>query len=444
MTLALNPYAAADAGLAAVVRGGRRAAGARAAAARAAARPARAGAARRGDRDHGRRDGRDRAAARRPLRPVSLVSLPANLIVAPGRRADHVARDARGAGRAGRPGAGARRSPPSTAPLVALRRPRRRARRRGSRTRVARRAAARAARRRWPATRRSRAWLAAAPRPGARGGRSRAAVARRRRSRGAAAAVPPPAAGRDPRLLPRRRPGRRDADRARRPLVLFDTGPPGGPIVAACARSASSRLDALVITHAQADHEGAAIPVIDRFRPRLIVNGGAGWPTPVQRALPARPRRRRVAAVPGTARLGAAASSRCCGRPQAVARAAADRRPQRPRRSSPTCAAAASTCSWPPTRSPTSPAPSTSEPVEALKVAHHGSDDPGLARPARGRSAAGGRDRGRPRTTPTATRRRRRSPRSRPSRTSTAPTATAPSSSASPPRACASPRLGHD
>jgi competence protein ComEC len=68
--------------------------------------------------------------------------------------------------------------------------------------------------------------------------------------------------------------------------VLFDTGPPDGQVVARLRDVGLERLDALVLTHGQADHEGAAVPVIERFRPRLVVDGGAGWPTPVQRALP--------------------------------------------------------------------------------------------------------------------------------------------------------------
>jgi competence protein ComEC len=69
--------------------------------------------------------------------------------------------------------------------------------------------------------------------------------------------------------------------------VLVDTGPPDGPIVQRLAEAGVKRLDALVITHAQADHEGAALAVMRAYPPRLVVNGGAGWPTGVQRALPA-------------------------------------------------------------------------------------------------------------------------------------------------------------
>jgi competence protein ComEC len=69
--------------------------------------------------------------------------------------------------------------------------------------------------------------------------------------------------------------------------VLVDTGPPGGPIVRRLRESGVRRLDLLVITHAEADHEGMAVPVIAEFRPRLVLDGGAGWPSAVRRELPA-------------------------------------------------------------------------------------------------------------------------------------------------------------
>jgi competence protein ComEC len=69
--------------------------------------------------------------------------------------------------------------------------------------------------------------------------------------------------------------------------VLFDTGPPDGPILQRLAATGVRRLDVLVLTHAEADHEGAALAIVRRFRPRLVLDGGAGWPTAVQRALPA-------------------------------------------------------------------------------------------------------------------------------------------------------------
>ena len=67
--------------------------------------------------------------------------------------------------------------------------------------------------------------------------------------------------------------------------VLVDTGPPDGPILLRLAEAGVKRLDVLLITHAQADHEGAALEVVRALRPRLVLDGGAGWPTAVQREI---------------------------------------------------------------------------------------------------------------------------------------------------------------
>ena len=83
--------------------------------------------------------------------------------------------------------------------------------------------------------------------------------------------------------------------------MLFDTGPPGGPILRRLEEAGVRRLDVLVITHAEADHEGMALPVIASHRPRLVLDGGAGWPTAVQRALPAALERAGGRAVPARA-----------------------------------------------------------------------------------------------------------------------------------------------
>lgn len=69
--------------------------------------------------------------------------------------------------------------------------------------------------------------------------------------------------------------------------ILVDTGPPDGPILLRLTEAGVYRLDVLLLTHAEADHEGAALAVVRRFRPRLVLDGGSGWPSAVQRALPA-------------------------------------------------------------------------------------------------------------------------------------------------------------
>ncbi|HET9737059.1 MAG TPA: ComEC/Rec2 family competence protein [Solirubrobacteraceae bacterium] len=95
--------------------------------------------------------------------------------------------------------------------------------------------------------------------------------------------------------------GQGDATLLRRDglAVLVDTGPPDGPILERLAEAGVRRLDALVLTHAQSDHEGAALSILRRIPTRLVVNGGAGWTTGVQRALPAATPARRIAAQAG-------------------------------------------------------------------------------------------------------------------------------------------------
>jgi competence protein ComEC len=71
-----------------------------------------------------------------------------------------------------------------------------------------------------------------------------------------------------------------------RASVLVDTGPPGGPIIKRLREAGVKRLDGLVLTHAQTDHEGMALEIMRAFPTRLVVDGGAGWPTYTQRGLP--------------------------------------------------------------------------------------------------------------------------------------------------------------
>lgn len=68
--------------------------------------------------------------------------------------------------------------------------------------------------------------------------------------------------------------------------VLVDTGPPGGPILERLREAGVHDLDALVLTHAQDDHEGMAPAVLRAHPTQLVLNGGAGGATPVQRSLP--------------------------------------------------------------------------------------------------------------------------------------------------------------
>jgi competence protein ComEC len=76
--------------------------------------------------------------------------------------------------------------------------------------------------------------------------------------------------------------------------VLVDTGPPGAPILERLRRAGARRLDLLVVTHDQADHEGNAAAIIRALPVSLVLDGGAGAPTAEHRAIVAAARARGV------------------------------------------------------------------------------------------------------------------------------------------------------
>ena len=162
--------------------------------------------------------------------------------------------------------------------------------------------------------------------------------------------------------------------------VLVDTGPPDGPILTRLKEAGIKRLDALMLTHAETDHEGAAAAVIRAYAPRLVVDGGAGWPSRVQRDA------RRALAAPrihapaaGEAiTLGAADASACCGRRRAPPGWRANGNPNDNALVTRLEANGAVACCSPPTRRARCSRRWRPQPVDVLKVSHHGSADPGL------------------------------------------------------------------
>ena len=56
--------------------------------------------------------------------------------------------------------------------------------------------------------------------------------------------------------------------------ILVDTGPPGGPLLRRLDEAGVRRLDLFVVTHAQSDHEGEAAAVIDRYPVGAFLDGG--------------------------------------------------------------------------------------------------------------------------------------------------------------------------
>jgi competence protein ComEC len=80
----------------------------------------------------------------------------------------------------------------------------------------------------------------------------------------------------------------------RRTSVLVDTGPPDGAVVSRLRRAGVRRLDLMVVTHAQADHDGGAASVLRALPVRLVLDGRDGIREPLGLAMAAEARRRRV------------------------------------------------------------------------------------------------------------------------------------------------------
>jgi competence protein ComEC len=76
--------------------------------------------------------------------------------------------------------------------------------------------------------------------------------------------------------------------------VLVDTGPPDGPILARLREEGVRRLDLLVTTHTQIDHDGGAAAVLGAHPVSTLLDGDDGLPTPDHRAILAAARARGV------------------------------------------------------------------------------------------------------------------------------------------------------
>ncbi len=67
--------------------------------------------------------------------------------------------------------------------------------------------------------------------------------------------------------------------------ILFDTGPPEGDVVTRLRRAGVTRLDLLVVTHAETDHAGGAADVLRHVPVATLLDGSDGVLTPAARAL---------------------------------------------------------------------------------------------------------------------------------------------------------------
>ena len=162
--------------------------------------------------------------------------------------------------------------------------------------------------------------------------------------------------------------------------ILVDTGPPDGPVVSLLRRAGVGRLDALVITHDQADHDGAAPAVLRSLPVGALVDGGEGLPSPLRRAALAAAARARVPRVVATA----GRSIRAGPLRLEVLWPRSDALPPPPGADPNRTALVVVARDGP--FDALLPADAESDvtaaldlpPVDVLKVAHHGSEDPGL------------------------------------------------------------------
>jgi competence protein ComEC len=164
--------------------------------------------------------------------------------------------------------------------------------------------------------------------------------------------------------------------------ILVDTGPPGGPVVRRLRAAGVRRLDLLVLTHAQADHEGAAPAVLAAVPVSAVLDGGSYVRSPERAAIEAALRSHRVRRLRPDAgevlRDGPLRLAVLWPRRQAaIAAAAAGEDPNQSaivaRVSDGAFDMLLTADAESPVTLPIAPAD-----VDVLKVAHHGSADPGL------------------------------------------------------------------
>jgi competence protein ComEC len=161
--------------------------------------------------------------------------------------------------------------------------------------------------------------------------------------------------------------------------VLFDGGPPEAGVARLLRKAGVRRLTLVVATHASRDHHGGLLEVFDRFEVGSLLDGGDGTADPGFRALLARAARKRVRTLTATSPMTLHAGGleiRILSPPP---------RPPGPAPDDPNPRAVVAIISAgsfdlllsADAESPTL-LPLELPEVEAMKVPHHGSSDPGL------------------------------------------------------------------
>jgi competence protein ComEC len=160
--------------------------------------------------------------------------------------------------------------------------------------------------------------------------------------------------------------------------VLFDAGPPEAGIARLLRKAGVRRLTVVVATHASRDHHGGMLDVLDRLEVGLLVDGGDGAADPGFRAVldAARERVRTVPArAPMTLRAGGLTIRILSPPPRPPGPAPEDPNPR-------AVVAVVSAGSFDLLLSADAESeallPLDLPDVEAMKVPHHGSSDPGL------------------------------------------------------------------
>jgi competence protein ComEC len=167
----------------------------------------------------------------------------------------------------------------------------------------------------------------------------------------------------------------------REAAILFDTGPPDGPILARLRRAGVRRLDLLAVTHAQDDHDGGAAAVLRSMPVGIVLDGRDGVRDGAGARMAAEARRRRIRlVVPRAGQTlqvgGVTIRVLWPEAPPVLREPGAD-----PNQRAIVAEAAADSVRVLLTADAESDVLGRLElePVDVLKVSHHGSADPGLA-----------------------------------------------------------------
>jgi competence protein ComEC len=163
--------------------------------------------------------------------------------------------------------------------------------------------------------------------------------------------------------------------------VLFDGGPPGAGVARLLRKAGVERLALVVATHASRDHHGGLVEVMERFPVDALLDGGDGTTDPAFRALLREAESRGIRRIPAVAPLtlhlagGALQIDVVSPPPRPPGPAAED---PNPRATVALVTAGALDLLLSADAESDALLPLDLPDVNAMKVAHHGSADPGL------------------------------------------------------------------